>query len=286
MSRVTTPTTGVELYYEISGVGDEWVTFIHGGLVDARSWGQVPSRTGDIARVLVYDSRGFGRSARPSTGYSVPEFVGDLCGLWDALGIERSHLIGFSQGGVTAQATTLEVPERVSSMMLVGTFAYRTDAERAVAKDRASDALRDGIGSQLTTHVERVFAPGFATRHPDTVETYLAPFLDNDPSSFAQTMVAMSEIDLRPQLGSVRAPTTVVVGEHDRAVGADHARRLHTLIPGARLIIVPGVGHTVHIEAPDVFMELVAAHLDWARQTDRGAEGTAPETHAGGGESR
>jgi pimeloyl-ACP methyl ester carboxylesterase len=286
MSRVTTPTTGVELFYEITGVGDEWVTFIHGGLVDARSWGEVPSRTGDRARVLVYDSRGFGRSDRPSGNYSVPEFVGDLCGLWDAVGIERSHLIGFSQGGVTAQATTIEAPERVSSMMLVGTFAYRADAERAVAKDRASAALRDGIGSQLETHVERVFAPGFATRHPETVKTYLAPFLDNDPSSFAQTMVAMSEIDLRPQLGSVRVPTTVVVGEHDRAVGVDHARRLYELIPGARLVIVPGVGHTVHIEAPDVFIDVVATHLDWAKQSRRSPKATAPDTHLGGGESQ
>jgi len=108
---------GGELYYEAEGDGVP-VVLVHGLALDARMWDdQVPALK-DIARVVRYDVRGFGRSTRDAdTSYSHAD---DLWRLLDHLEIDKAVLVGLSMGGRVVVEATLSAPERVRALELCG----------------------------------------------------------------------------------------------------------------------------------------------------------------------
>ena len=91
---------GIRIHYRVDGrAGAPWVTFVTGIANDVTMWdGQVPSLELDF-RILRYDSRGHGGTEATEGDYGFDTLIGDLLGLWDALGIRQSHLVGLGLGG-------------------------------------------------------------------------------------------------------------------------------------------------------------------------------------------
>jgi pimeloyl-ACP methyl ester carboxylesterase len=249
---------GVRLHYEVHGSKGPWLTLVHGGLVDSRSWEPV---VGDLAadhRVITYDVRGFGCSDRPPPGsYSLEASVEDLGALWRHVGVTSGYVVGFSQGGVIAQAAAFALTSHVKGLVLIGTYACRRPSEIEAAERRAADAERDGINSQICIHLERVFSPRYLADHPTEASRYIERLAEQDPVAFAATMRAMSRVELSAKLPALRVPVVVVVGAEDVAVGLSHAEALVALIPGAELVVVPDCGHTVAIEQPEALVRIV-----------------------------
>src|SRR5215467_3809964 len=107
---------GGELYYEVEGDGTP-VVLVHGLALDRRMWDDQVPALADVATVVRYDVRGFGRSTRDATTpYSN---AGDLWRLADHLGIDRPVLVGLSMGGRVVVEATLAAPERVRALVLV-----------------------------------------------------------------------------------------------------------------------------------------------------------------------
>jgi len=217
----------VALHYELRGLQGPWLTLVHGGLTPAVAWDEQAARLSDIARVLTFDQRGYGSSSRPADGYSIAQRAQDLLGLWDALGVDESLLVGFSMGGFVAVETTLTAPERVSALLLAGTAAGLDDAQRKDFRKRADEF--DALG-------DRCLAAGFR---------------------------GMATFDRRADAGRITCPTIVVHGDHDEAIPPAGGSALHAQIADSRLEVFAGTGHPVHLEEPDRFeallRELVAA---------------------------
>ncbi len=134
---------GGELYYEAAGAGVA-VVLVHGLALDARMWDdQVPALE-DIARVVRYDLRGFGRSTRDAdTSYSHAD---DLWRLLDHLGIDEAVLVGLSMGGRVVVEATLAVPERVRALVLLDAVLdgvpWDPDSERGMRAIGEGTTLR------------------------------------------------------------------------------------------------------------------------------------------------
>ena len=94
---------GIKIHYRVDGrEGAPWVTFINGIANDATMWdGQVPELATDF-RILRYDARGHGGTQATEGDYTFDLLIGDLLGLWDALAIRKSHLLGPGLGGSRA----------------------------------------------------------------------------------------------------------------------------------------------------------------------------------------
>jgi 3-oxoadipate enol-lactonase len=118
-------TNGTLLFYEMMGEGPPLV-LLHGSLMDTRMWDEQFAAFAQDHWVIRYDIRGYGKSALPHVPYADRE---DLYNLLTFLGIEKSYLLGFSLGGGIALDLTLEHPERVNALLLVGSWVPQ-DAQR------------------------------------------------------------------------------------------------------------------------------------------------------------
>ena len=217
----------VALHYTVWGSAGPWLTLVHGGMMPAVAWEDQAARLSDVARVLTFDQRGYGASSTPAEGYSIVQRARDLQGLWDALDIDQSVLVGFSMGGFVAIETTLTAPERVTALLLAGTAAGLDEAQR----------------------------DGFLAR-ADDIEAQGSPFL-------AASFRGLAEFDRRADVSRISCPTIVVHGDADEALPPSGGRALQAQIAGSRLETFAGAGHHVHHEDPDrvaaLLRELVAA---------------------------
>jgi pimeloyl-ACP methyl ester carboxylesterase len=241
---------GGRLHYEVVGEGVPCV-LVHGYALDARMWDDQAPALEDIARVIRYDVRGFGRSIRdPDTSYS---HAGDLWRLLDHLGVERAVLVGLSMGGRIVVEANLAAPERVLALVLLDALLagvpWDADSKRgmqAMGEAFRSDGL-DAAKEALLRHP--FFVP--AQSKPDVTRrlaTIVADYPGVDWTSTDPHEPHPRSIEL---LETIAVPTTVVAGELDVPCFREMSDVLADRIPAARKVTVRGVGHMVNMEAPE-----------------------------------
>ena len=142
------PVPGADLSFEVDGSGPA-VVLVHGFSLDGRMWDdQVPALR-DIATVIRYDARGFGRSSNPELGVEYSPSA-DLVAVLDHLGIEDAVLVGLSMGGFVVLHTSLVAPDRVRGLVLLDALldGIEWDVEADTAMERASTAaVNDGVAA-------------------------------------------------------------------------------------------------------------------------------------------
>ena len=210
-------------------------------------------------RVLRYDMRGHGRSPVPEAPYSIADLGDDLLALLDRHGTERASLCGVSLGGMVSMWVAAHAPERVDRVVLCSTSARMGPPE--LWTERAALVRREGMGAVADTVVARWFTPGFAAGRPDVVAAIRAQLASTPPEGYASCCEAIKDMDQRPDLPSVTAPTLVIAAEGDPSTPPAHARTIAGLIPGARLEVLDRGAHLVNVEEPDLVTSLITAHL-------------------------
>jgi 3-oxoadipate enol-lactonase len=230
---------------------------IHGGLASSAAWGRGVDDLEREMRVVTYDLRGYGGEPDSSSAIGVEEHARDLVEVWDAAGVRKSYLAGFSFGGMIALELAITAPERVAGLVLVSTAAVVDDERRRTYLDRAA-GIREGNGpAMLADHVGLAFSEGFRDAHPEALEDYRSHVLSNDPLAAAGTFEAVAGFDRVSDLASIRCPTLVVAGGEDAGMGPRTGRTMYDAIPGAQMVVLPGRGHTIHIESPVTFSHLI-----------------------------
>jgi 3-oxoadipate enol-lactonase len=208
-------------------------------------------------RVLRYEPRGH---AAPKGPYTIAELGADVLAALNGYGIERFAFAGVSLGGMTGIWLAAHAPERVTSLAVC--CAALTPMPDAQAwHDRAALVRKEGMAALAGVVVPRWFTPRFMASEPEQVETVVAMLTGTNPEGYAGCGEAIAAMDLRPHLGSVKAPTLVVSGAEDVAappsVGAYTARN----IPGARLTVIQGASHFAHYEKPGPVTNALLTHF-------------------------
>jgi len=249
-----------QVNYKIEGDG-HWLTLIHGVGADLESWdGVVDALRGDY-RLLRYDLRGHGDSAKLPGPYSLDDFIDDLAGLLDHLEIAKTHLAGFSLGGIIAQGFALAHPDRLDRLALVSAIAGRTEEERLKVLARAKALNQEGGSSFVSASVKRWFTDDFIANNADLIEKRLARGRTNDPDCYRAAYRVLAESDLADELHKITAPTLVMTGEFDIGSNPRMSRLMAERIPDSRLHIMAGLKHSVLIEAPDLVAAQIGALL-------------------------
>jgi 3-oxoadipate enol-lactonase len=263
----TVQANGQRLYYEIHGDGPPLVLVMGIGY-DSSLWtlAQVPALSTQF-RVVLVDNRDAGRSSRASHPYCIADMADDLAGLLDALGIQRSHLLGLSMGGMIAQEFAVRHPDRLDRLVLTGTAAAPArsaiDMIQIWSWVKANDAAGKVFGGQQFVSL---FSTAFLRNHQavqDTAELLASNPYPMSPEAYARQADAYGQFDALDRLGTITAPTLVVVGEQDLLTPPWIAREVADAIPGARFEVIFGAGssHVVPIERPDDFNRLVSDFL-------------------------
>jgi 3-oxoadipate enol-lactonase len=231
---------------------------IHALAMDGTMWAAAAQGLQTTARIVAIDVRGHGESSKTPGPYTTGQMAQDLHDVANRLGIDRFVLGGCSMGGTIAQAFAGRWSDRLNGLLLVDTTAwYGPDARQAWAS-RAERALQNGLASMQEFQLERWFSSGFKRDRPDVVSEALARFLSNDVQAYAFACGMLGSADERATLSAYRGPATIMVGEFDQATPLSAAEQLADLLPGSRLVTIPGARHFTPYEAPDV----IARELD------------------------
>jgi (E)-2-((N-methylformamido)methylene)succinate hydrolase len=250
--------------YDEAGAGAP-VILLHGVGLDQSIWqAQCAALAGDH-RVIAYDLLGHGASPPIASDASLDDFVDQLATLVEALVPERQtfSLVGFSFGGLIAEAFVLKSPERVARLAIIASVFDRSEEERAGVMGRLHMARLEGSEALIEPALQRWYSPEFRQRHPAVVEAVAAMLRRNDSRSFlaAYSVFAEADRDLAGRLGAIAVPTLIVAGEHDGGATPAMARRLTALIPGAKLAIVRGGRHMLPQEHAREINELLQLFL-------------------------
>jgi pimeloyl-ACP methyl ester carboxylesterase len=249
---------GLKLYYEWHGAGSATPLVLVMGLGgDSTAWGFQLAAFAPGRHCLVFDNRGAGRSDAPETPYSIPAMAGDLLGLLDALDVGRAHLLGVSMGGAIAQEAALRAPEAIASLQLHCTWAGPDPYFRAVVEH--FKLLRQRLDREPFLRAVALWlftAAGYAER-PEFVELVVQRGLEHPHPQplhgYLRQADAVLAHDTRARLGGLRCPTLVTVGVEDILTPPRLSRELASLVPRARLEVIPGGGHGYFWEIPEAF---------------------------------
>lgn len=251
MSFFQTP-DGCRLYVEMEGEGHPLV-LVAGLGGSATFWNAHRPLLRDHHRLILFDHRGAGRSARPEQAYSVEGMAKDVIAVLDHFGIERAHIVGHSTGGAIGQVLALDAAERVSKLVLSGTwdkadYRFRTlfDVRVKVLEQMGASAYQD-----LTNVLG--FAAEWMNEHEKELDEATSAAVNNlEPISVTAARIRMLlDFDRAKELHRILAQTLVIGADDDAMVPAYYAERLSAAIPGAALCRFNG-GHffpRVHAQA-------------------------------------
>ena len=271
----------VRLNYFVTGEGEP-VTLLHGFTQSGRSWQEVISAMPAGWRFMVPDLRGHGETRlRPGATCSMEACATDLEMLWGHLGIELTHLVGYSMGGRLAIHVAARHPDRLLSLVTIGAHA---GLEREAREGRKLDdeALaerieKDGVEAFVNYWAGLPLFAGLERRGPSFVARLRTERLKNTVAGLTASLRGMGAGVMQPvwdELGRVTVPCTFVAGQLDHGFVA-YARRLAASVPNGRIEIVPRAGHAVHQERPEAFTRVLAAHLAGTRTSDEDSSSTS-----------
>ena len=221
----------IQLYCEVCGKGEPLV-LLHGNGEDRTVFrGQIPYLS-ERFTVYAVDTRGHGRSPEGTAPFTLSQFADDLRDFLDARGIERAHLLGFSDGANIAMLFALRYPKRLLSLVL-----------------NSGNLDPSGTVPELTEELNARYAAVKDERTED----------ERREAAFIRLM--LFEPHIAPEeLSVISVPTLVIAGDRD-LIPAAHTRLIAENIPGARLVFLPGT-HGLLEESPDAFNAALGAFYD------------------------
>jgi pimeloyl-ACP methyl ester carboxylesterase len=229
----------------IAGLGDP-----------AEAWMFQQEELSSRYRTIAFDNRGVGRSPLPDTPLTVAGMADDAAGILDELGIAQADVVGFSGGSVTAQELAIRHPQRVKSLVLVGTFGkgdrYFHTAVRTFSwmMDNAPDPRSFLEAFYLWIYTVEAHESGFVDQ---LIEEALAfPHLQSLESLHQQLDAWGNHITV-DRLGQVEAPTLVIAGGKDLVCPPHLGRAVADAIPRSEFEVWPEAAHQPFQEDPATF---------------------------------
>ena len=249
-----------------NGAPGEPVVLIMGLAASSRLWYRLVPWLQPRHRVILLDNRGTGNSPAVRSKLTMADLAGDVLSVLDDAGVESAHVIGASMGGMIAQHVALDHRDRVRSLVLACTTP---GGQRGMPPWRmlAASALRPLLGSRRTFPLvaPALYAERTRRDHPDRLREDLERRMQDNTSAitlYAQ-MGAIAGHDSRERLGELEGVETLVVhGLEDHLIPPDRARDLASLIPGARLELIPSCGHILGTDAEEATAGAILAHLE------------------------
>ena len=253
---------GAEIHYVIDGAKDApWVTFSHSIAADHSFWDGQAEALAARFRVLRYDTRGHGRSSVGDVPYSLDLLAGDVTALWDGLGIERSHFVGLSLGGMTGIVLALNHPSRVHRLVTANARTSSNADFKSLWHQRMALVERDGMAPIAEASIPRWFTGEFIAREPQQVNRVRTVIQACPAAGFLGAARAIRDIDIHGRLGALACPTLFIAGAEDGACPADDIRADHRAVVGSRYLELSPAAHISNLEQPRAFNEALLDFL-------------------------
>lgn len=260
---------GARIHYEERGDGEETIVFAHGLLWSGEMFEAQVAALSKRYRCITFDFRGQGQSGVTASGYDMDTLAGDALALIEARSAAPCHLAGLSMGGFVAMRVASRRPELVRSLILMETSAdpEPDDNQRRyrmlslVARWLSLGLVAKPVMKIMFGHTFLEDAARVAER-----EAWRARLVANHRIGITRAVGGViTREGVYDEIGSIRVPTLVIVGEEDVATPREKAERIHGRIPGSELVTIPHAGHTSTVENPEAVTAAIEAFLSKAR---------------------
>ncbi len=261
------PINDANIYYEKAGQGQPFV-MIHAAIADSRQWDNEFAHFADDYTVIRYDTRGFGRSEPVDGEYSN---MADLVALLDHLEVaEPIVLMGCSMGGSLAIDYTLEHPDAVSALIIVGSGPSGMEIDDWTPTpliEALEAAYKAGEWDEVLELETQLFIDGEGRATAD---------VDPDVRQFAMEMNRLAQTHARKKLGKelpditekaagrlgdLAAPILVIVGQHDESYSFTAADFIKDHAPVAEVVVLEDTAHLANLDHPGAFQAAVEDFL-------------------------
>lgn len=220
------------------------VVLLHGGLANSNYFGTViPDLVQAGFRVICIDSRGHGRSTRSAQPYSYELMASDVVAMLDALHVARADLVGWSDGGIVGIVMAIHHPDRLNRVFAFGANTDTAGLKPDFDKAGAFKAFEERAGGEY-----HALSPT-----PGQFEEFLGQI---------SRMWATQPHLTRQALGGITTRVTIADGRYDEAIKQSHNRDMAAQIPGAHLVILPGVSHFAVLQNPPLFARAILDALE------------------------
>ncbi|QIG96634.1 MULTISPECIES: alpha/beta fold hydrolase [unclassified Bradyrhizobium] len=236
------------------------VLLCHSILTSSAIWHrQAIALAGRGYRVLALDSRGHGHSEAPRGPYTMDDLVADAVAVLDHFGIRQAHVIGVSQGGMTAFGLGVRHPDRLLSLCAIAARADAPPPFAAAWDDRIALARERGIAPLAAPTAERWFEPAFLAARPAITAALLNCINETNPEGFIGCARAIQDLAYLDGVKTMRLPLTMIVGARDQLL-VQPMTELAAML-SCRLTIIPGAGHLPQVDHPDEVDTVIDGHL-------------------------
>jgi 3-oxoadipate enol-lactonase len=248
-------------HYKIEGRdGGPWITLSHGLATDHFMWDDLVPFLASRYRILRYDARGHGRSGATSGDYSLELLGQDVIGILDAVGIEKTHFVGLSMGGMVGMGLALDHSARMSSVTVCDARGVAPPEYRDAWAERSQKVRVGGIETMVEPSVTRWFTPAFQHNNQAALDKVRHMVRRTSVDGFCGSAAALCELDYERRLPDVNIPMLFLVGREDQGAPVAAMRELHGKTPGSRFAEIPDAAHISVMEQPE---RCAAALLDF-----------------------
>ncbi|MVW71118.1 MULTISPECIES: alpha/beta fold hydrolase [unclassified Bordetella] len=260
----------IQLYYEETGEGEP-IIFVHEFGGDMRSWEPQMRYFARRHRCIAFNARGYPPSDVPDDleRYSQRRAALDVVDVLTALDIPKAHIVGLSMGGFATLHVGLIAPDRALSLVVAGA-GYGAEKEheayfRDVSLEVAAQFEKQGAEAFSKTYALAASRIAFLLKDPRGWDEFAEHLSQHSAKGAAMTMRGVqarrpSLYDLADEFKAMTVPTLIVVGDED-----DHCLQpgifLKQTIPASGLAVLPKAGHTLNLEEPALFNQVVADFL-------------------------
>jgi len=248
---------GVRLHYAQQGPpSGPVILLLHGYSDSAESFSRVMPLMPPEFRVIALDLRGHGDSDRPADGYRIEDMAGDVLLFMDALKIPSALVVGHSMGSFIAQAVADKAPARVTSMILMGSaplFANANIRELSAAVEKLSDPVDREFVREFQYSTVAAFVP----------DAFMERAIANSARMPARVWkeIARGFLEYRAAATRPRVRTLVIGGRNDSVFSSAEQIELARQFPDARLELFDDIGHALHWEEPNTFIQALRRFL-------------------------
>jgi pimeloyl-ACP methyl ester carboxylesterase len=237
--------SGLETFVYKRGMGKTTLVFVHGAAYNHTLWSRQWPALSSLGQLVAIDLPGHGASSRFPAGQrtSIQAYANHMYALLSMLDSESNVVIGHSMGGAISMRYSIDHPDKVIGLILIGTGA-KLGVSKAILGGLSKDfqlTVRDEIGGWA-------FAKR-ADKH--MVEEAVREMLKCSQDVAIADFEACKEFDIRNSLSSIKAPTLIIVGDEDRLTPPKWSEFLHNKIVESQMKIIKATGHMVMIENPD-----------------------------------
>lgn len=250
----------IDCAYSVAGEGPP-LFLIHGIGARRATFARLVEGLQDRFTCISYDLRGHGKSPQPAGRFGLDDLVDDLEALRAKLGIERAHFAGHSLGGMIGPAYARRFPDRVRSLGLWSTAAFRSEEDSAKVRAVVQAMREKGIGPVLDTLTARWFTDAFVAARPDVIAWRKQQVVETPADVFLNVFDIYAETEMAPWLHKIHASAQVLTGALDGGCNPRLNRLIAGAMPEAELVVLPELKHAIFIEATEQVLPHVRRFL-------------------------